>query len=195
MQNYFVGLLICTIALATGCGKSASPAQQQISSAPTNDPIARIAYEFLEAVRSSDNDAARSKLTPLAIQRMAELGMDFMLPISENAQFSVSKADLIEADIAAVDTVWTEIDTDGQAIREELTVVLKRNQGRWGIMAVLAGMGPNQAPDGIDFEKPNQPFNFAALAADPDAANATAAPSQSVPQQAVRPTGQDPFRQ
>ncbi|MGI9430449.1 MAG: hypothetical protein ACR2NM_17445 [Bythopirellula sp.] len=195
MQKFLLGLLIGSVMLVTGCAKSASPVQQQAGRPPTNDPIALIAYEFLEAVRSSDNDTARAKLTPLAIQRMAELGMDFMLPISETAQFSVSNAELIEADIAAVDTVWTEIDASGQPFREELTVVLKSNQGRWGIMAMLAGMGPNQEPDGIDFEKPNQPFNFAALASEPAAGGATSVPSNSVPQQATRPAGQDPFRQ
>ena len=194
MYRSFVGLLICTLIVAAGCGKSSNSPNPQASS-PPNDPIGKIAFEFLDAVRSSNNDAARSKLTPLAIQRMAELGMDFMLPISEGARFSVSTADLIEDNIAAVDTIWTETDANGQTMQEELTVVLKLNEGRWGIMAVLAGMGTNEQPDGIDFEKPNQPFNFAALAAEPAASGTTTTPASSVPQQATRPTAQEPLRQ
>jgi len=193
MHKFFICLMIGVWAVAIGCGKSSStpvqPASASPSSAHPNDPIALIAYEFLDAVRASNNDAARARLTPLAVRRMAELGMDFLLPISESAQFSVSKADYIEDDIAAVDTVWTETDANGQVQREELTVVLKRNDGQWGIMAVLAGMGSNQEPDGIDFEKPNQPFNFAALAEGPSPNG------NAVPQQASRPLAQDPFRQ
>lgn len=199
MHRFCVGMLIGTLLVFSGCGKSPTSSEQQVASppagAPPTDPIATIAYDFLEAVRSSDNEAARAKLTPLAIQRMAELGMDFLLPISKGAQFSVSKAELIENDIAAVDTIWTEVDAGGQPFREELTVVLKLGEGRWGIMAVLSGMGPNQEPDGIDFEKPDQPFNFAALASKPAAVGATTPASNSTPQQATLPAAQDPFRQ
>jgi len=186
-------MMICLFVVTQGCGKTDSDSAPQANSpranTPPNDPIALIAYEFLDAVRASNNDAARARLTPLAVQRMAELGMDFELPMSESAEFSVSKADLFQTNMAAVDTVWTEIDAQGKTQREDLTVVLKYGNGQWAIMAVLAGIGNGQDPDGIDFEKPDQPLSFSDL-------TGTLPSNKRTPQQAARPaSAQDPFLQ
>lgn len=206
MHKFFVCLTIGMLATVNGCGQSESaPAQQANSpsknaSSSTNsnvqptDPIAKVAYEFFEAVLASNKDAARAKLTSLAVQRMNEVGMDFLLPVSESSKFSVNGVELIEEDMAAVDTVLTEVDTKGQTVKEEITVVLRLENGKWGVMGVVTFLGPNQqVVDGFNFEKPDQPFNPATFA---DSSTAESSkPSKTVPQQATRPAAQDPFRQ
>ena len=202
MRKLFVGLIVGVLVTANGCGQSDSTPAQQASSptgsaTPPTDPVALVAYNFFDAVLASDRDAARAQLTSVAVQRMAELGMDFLLPISESSKFSVGEAVVIEEGMAAVDTVLTEVDaTTGQPVREEITVVLRLDQGKWGVMGVVTGMGQNEQLDGFNFEKPDQPFT--ATTFDPESKDNIAggsSPSSIVPQQAARPAAQDPFRQ
>ena len=197
-----VSFVVSFCAIVSGCGKSettpttaqtanpASPMRQAISnfqSASKDDAIATVVSKFFEAVRASDNQTARAHLTPAAVQRMEQLGLDFILPISKAAQFKIGSSQLLDESSAAVDTIWTEPDAEGKLQQEPLTVVLKRRDLRWEIMAVFTDMG--DASDGIVFEAPNKPFSFSLLEEKMDPQ------SQTVPQQANRPAVQDPFRQ
>lgn len=183
-----------------GCGSGDSaPAtiatNQGASNGSQNDPIAEVAYNFFDAVLASDKDKARAQLTPLAVQRMAELGMDFLLPVSESSKFTVGKSDIIEGNMAAVDAVLTEVDQSGQPIREEITVVLKRTGNAWGVMGVVTGMATGEQIDGFNFEKPDQPFSASTFGEQPTTNIASgAAPTSSADQQATRPAAEDPFR-
>ena len=164
---------------ATDDGTLAGPAALQDQVAP-NDPIAALVFEFFNAVRARDENAAKGLLTPKAVQRMAELQMDFNLPVSNAATFQVSASELLESDIAYVDTTWNEADADGQMQQDQLTVLLKLDGGRWFVKAVVSGLG-TQFQDGIVFEEPDQPFSNALLSRNMDPA------SVATPQQAALP--------
>ncbi|MEM8944811.1 MAG: hypothetical protein AAGD11_06470 [Planctomycetota bacterium] len=202
MQKSIVGLMIVMLT-TIGCGgqDATAPATPQAvrpksQSAPPSDPIARVAYDFFDAVLTSDRDAARAQLTTVAVRRLAELGMDFLLPVSESSSFRVGPAQVIEEGMAAVDAILTEADASGEPIREEITVVLRLERGRWGVMGVVTGMGPNEQLDGFNFEKPDQPFNESSFDRQPTTNIASSPPpTNTVPQQAVRPRAKDRLRQ
>lgn len=201
MSKSIWGLVLIAVT-ALGCGSADSTTAPPVAKAKTStspapsDPIAQVAYQFFDAVLTSNRDAARQQLTPLAVRRMNELGLDFLLPLSESSKFSIGTTEVIDEHMAAVDSIVTEVDASGQTIREKITVVLRMDQGRWGVMGVVTGMGANEQLDGFNFEKPDQPFSASSF--DPETTTNIASGStqqNSIPQQAARPQAQDPFRQ
>jgi len=179
-------LTIVLLTVTQGCGNSGGTSSGQ--STTSGDPIAQVVHEFLEAVRTGNTPVASSRLTPLALQRIRENDMTFAPPASDTASFSVGKIEMIEADKAIVESVWSERDADGQSYSEKMTWALRLGAGQWRISGMAAEIGPNQPPVVMDFENPGQ------LVAPPNTAG-TQAPTNSVPQQATRPVAQDPFRQ
>jgi hypothetical protein len=166
--------------MAPGCG-SAGPA-----STDSQQGILQAAEEFLTAIRAGDSAAANARLTPLAQQRMREADMDFSLLESQTSRFELGQVERFEESEASVETVWIEADEQGQLQRENWTLALERVENSWRILGILAETGPDQPPMVMDFENPGQAAT----------ASSTASTSPSaVPQQATRPTEQDPFRQ
>jgi hypothetical protein len=183
-----IGLLVLT----QGCGNSNSmPAGQATSQSgadSSDSTIAQVAGEFLEAIRTGNSAGASSRLTPLAQQVMRQEDMDFDLLANSTATFQVKKVNLIETDEAGVDSVWTELGADGKPQQEQWTLGLQRIEGVWRVRGIIADMGPNQQPVLMDFENPGQAVVPANTAGTTPAHN-------GVPQQALRPGTQDPFRQ
>jgi hypothetical protein len=188
-------LTMSLLAVAQGCGESNTARLGQMS-APTDSEssgaITQVAREFLEAIRVGDSAAASSCLTPIAQQVMRQEDMGFDLLANSTATYRVEEVDHITVDEAGVDTVWTELGTDGAPQQEQWTLGLQRVAGQWRIRGIIADMGSDQQPVLMDFENPGQ----AAAPGNPAVNTAgTSAPGNSVPQQATRPTAQDPFRQ
>lgn len=168
-SSRMVVLALATIGVAIGCGGSDAPApaasttvgagaitaDQVVTSAEVpNDPIARVVYEFLNAVRQGDTAVASNHLTPLALQRTNEMDFVFAPPGSPTARFEVGAAEMVEKDKAVVDSVWTDLDADGKPQSEPTLWALRQTEGQWRISGMAAEMGPNQPPMVIDFENP-----------------------------------------
>ena len=183
MRSYlFVFVAIAAIAFSAGCGSQATN-ESTAASAPS-DPVARVVYEFLEAVRVGDTESSSARLTPLALQRTNELDLNFSPPGSPTARFQVNAVEMIDAEKAVVECVWTDEDADGKPRDEKITWALKLNAGQWRISGMAADMGPDQPPVVMDFENPGQ------LAS---RFNAGQVPQTETPLQAAQPS-QDPFR-
>jgi hypothetical protein len=176
-------LALITLTFVAGCG-SQSTSESSATPAPS-DPVARVVYDFLEAVRIGDTDTASSQLTPLALQRTNELDLNFSPPGSATARFQVGAVEMVDAEKAVVECVWTDDDADGKPRDEKITWALKLNAGQWRISGMAADMGPDQLPVVMDFENPGQ------LASRYNSAQT--APQAETPLQAAQPS-QDPFR-
>lgn len=162
-----VALALVVVGSTMGCGQSETPkassaasstvtAEQVITSpeAPS-DPIARVVYDFLDAVRQGNTAVASGMLTPLALQRTSEMDFVFAPPGSPTARFEVGAAEIIEKDNkAVVDSVWTDLDADGKPQSEPTLWALRFTAGQWRISGMAAEMGPNQPLMVIDFENP-----------------------------------------
>jgi hypothetical protein len=160
---------MAVITFAVGCGKSETPnasnakaeadaainqAAAQMAAGVPSDPIAKVVYEFLEAVRQGDTNAAGQRLTPLALKRTSEQDLVFAPPGSPTASFKVGDAEMIDKEKAVVDSVWTDLDADGKPHNEPTLWALKLTDGQWRISGMMAEMGPGQLPVPIDFENP-----------------------------------------
>jgi len=192
MHKYLSMLLVIGLLTVTqGCGNSGSaPTVQATSSSAGSAPdasIAQVAKVFLEAVRSGNSAVAAAQLTPLAQQRMREADMDFELLANAAAKYEIGRIEKLEPGEAIVESVWTEPGANGQTQQEQWTLALQSIEGQWRILGIVAETGPNQPSVVMDFENPDQPV------ATPANTARTAQPASTVPQQATRPSAQDPF--
>jgi hypothetical protein len=177
-----------------GCGGSetAAPvaAAPGTSGSAPNDPIARVVYDFFNAVRQGQTAAAHQYLTPLSLQRITALDMNIAPPGSATASFQVGQVTTRENDRALVSLTWTDLDADGKPYNEPILCELRQVDGHWRICGMAQDLGPSQPPMVMDFESlegiaPKSP----AKAAESTANAATNAPA------AGKQVAQDPFQQ
>lgn len=184
-RHIFLLFAMGTLAVSVGCGSQDTPGSTAGGPVP-RDPVGRVVYAFLEAVRCGDTETSSSQLTPLALERTNELDLNFSPPGSPTAQFRVGAVEMIDAEKAVVECTWTDQDADGVPRDEKITWALKLNAGAWRISGMAADIGPEQPPVVMDFENPGQL---------PSRSNTPAAQPQrgDTPLQAAQPP-QDPFR-
>lgn len=176
-------LALITLTLSAGCGSQ--NASDPLAASTPSDPVARVVHEFLEAVRVGDTETASSRLTPLALQRTNELDLNISPPGSPTARFHVGAVEMVDAEKAVVECIWTDDDADGKPRDEKITWALKLNAGQWRISGMAAEMGADQPPVVMDFENPGQ------LASRYSTGQSVQKPE--TPLQAAQPS-QDPFR-
>lgn len=161
--------------------------------ASSSESVARTVHEFLTAIRTGDTRASSSRLTPLALQMINENDMTFAPPASENATFQVGQVEMYGADRASAESIWSDLDADGQRNEEKMTWALKLDQGQWRISGLIAYVGENQSPVKINFENPSE---FMGGSPQPKTAQPPQQQQQQgypSPRQASQPT-RDPFR-
>jgi hypothetical protein len=199
-----VALVLAVIGLAVGCGQSESPkastaaasktiAEQVVTSAEVpSDPVARVVYDFLDAVRQGNTAVASGLLTPLALQRTSEMDFVFAPPGSPTARFEVGAAEIVEKNVKAiVDSVWTDLDADGKPQSEPTLWALRFTEGKWRISGMAAEMGPDQPLMVIDFENPETMSPQKPV----DPAMVAGAPANQPPAQPGSEVARNPFDQ
>ncbi len=185
MRHLLPILALPLLAISLGCGTQNSASDSAGGNVPS-DPIAKVVYEFLSAVRAGDTETASVRLTPLALQRTSELELNFSPPGSDTATFEVGALEMIDAEKAVVESIWRDLDADGKLNEERITWALKLNGGVWRISGMAAELGEGQAPIVMDFENPGQfalPTTVTSPAQEPPAGE----------RHAAQPA-QDPFR-
>ncbi len=98
--------LVLSAALAvivTGCGKSAgkgdaATSANVASSIAKLDGPAQAAYDFLEAVRTGNDEKARSLLSAVAREKTAALNRSVTPAASDTAKFTVGKVERVNQD-------------------------------------------------------------------------------------------------
>ncbi len=159
-----VGLaLLLTICISTGCSKSDSNSQIAGSpnatgatpADPTKDPIARAAYEFLDAVLKGDTQRASAQLTPMAMQRIIERKEQFQMPGLESASFRIGEVRAPSDSQALVQCILTNNTTTGQQT-EEMCCLMRRVDNQWRVSGIACSVGNDKPPMILDFEHPPQ---------------------------------------
>ena len=195
-------LAISAVALPifSGCGAAdvaQSTAVGSSEGAPPSDPIALVAYEFLDAVRRGDTSTASSRLTPLALQKTNELDLDFSPPGSPTASFQIGEVEIVAADKAVVDSTWSDRDADGKVNSEQIIWALRMSEGKWRISGMAAELSGDRPSVVIDFENPETLVQQPQAPPAPSGENAPPIAKAAEPAgtlQADRST-QDPFQQ
>jgi hypothetical protein len=166
---------IIVLAVAVwGCNKSEQPAPENAApESPAGDPPQKAeaassaapavklegpkltVYEFLEALRTGNDDKANLLLSAIAREKTA--AMDFRLTpsASDTAKFTIDEAvDYRGEDGARVAMTWTDVDVDGNATSDRAVWVLRKEPEGWRIVGTAAMFFPGEDPVVLNFEDP-----------------------------------------
>jgi hypothetical protein len=168
-QVYWIALSALLGIVLTGCGKPAGLGQttgDSSVSAPSASTEKKVAAdgpeaavsEFLEAVRTGNDEKAAKMLSSVAREKTASLNRNVTPPASDTAKFSVGKAECLGNDGARVACTWTDLDEEGQPKTDSAIWVLRREPEGWRVAGVAAQIFPNEPPLLLNFEDPEDMF-------------------------------------
>lgn len=166
-----VALLAVSVVLgaASGCGKSQSaggksaPAPEELASqaemptAPSGvelDGPAAAVRDWLEAVRTGNDEKATAMLTTLAREKTAAMNLSVRPPASETAKYEIGRVRMVGDDAAQVAATWTDLDEEGKPQTDEAIWVLRKEPQGWRIAGVAATVFPGEPPLKLNFEDP-----------------------------------------
>jgi hypothetical protein len=160
-----IGLVVLFGLFATaGCGKDSSPDATAAASAggivvnnaadPATNPVARAAFDFLDAVIKGDTERSKALLTPRAIQQIDESKANFKPAGLDNATFQIGEVRTPTESQAIVQCVLTQSSSDGNTRIEEMCCLMRLVDNQWRVSGIAAGNGPGRAPMILDFENP-----------------------------------------
>jgi hypothetical protein len=151
-------LAICPLGLV-GCGGASkeTPAAQQSAAAnqtggATADAPNVAVFQFLEAVRTGDDQKAAEMLTKLARQKTEEMEMVVAPPGSATAKFEVGEVEMIQDAGAYVSSTWTDLDEQGQPHSDQIVWVLRKEPEGWRIAGMVTRLFDNKLV--LNFEDP-----------------------------------------
>lgn len=152
-----------------GCGKTTNEPvaatsenvnnaeQDAPGNAPDPQAAAKVVHDFLQAIKTGDEDTSNALLTPLSRQKTAEYNMAVAPTGSETATFTVGEVELPEeggGELAHVQSTWTDIDDDGQSHTDEILWVLRHESEGWRIGGMATKVFEDQPALLLDFEDP-----------------------------------------
>jgi len=151
-------VIVLGIGLLAGCSKSGSTGSTTTSdgltiqeSDPNSSPMAKAAYEFLDAVLKGDTQRASAKLTPTAMQRIVASGKQFAPPGLETASFKIGEVRSPSQDQAIVQCVLTDT-SEGTPHSEEMCCLMRKVEDDWRICGIAYGTTPDRPWTLSDFE-------------------------------------------
>jgi hypothetical protein len=156
---------ICCAALSvalcfalSGCGKptetgesSKNPSPAVNSQAKLDGPAAAT-MEFLEALRTGDDEKAASLLTADARKNTVALNRNITPSASDTAKFYVGKVDYADENGARVACEWTDDSVDGKQKTDRAVWVLRREEAGWRIAGMAYELFPGEQPLILNFE-------------------------------------------
>lgn len=120
-----------------------------------NGPDAAV-HQFLDAVRTGDDERASQMLTPLARQKTAEYEMVVAPPGSDTASFRVSEVEMIGDDGAHVESFWTDVDENGQKHTDTIIWMVRKEPPGWRIAGMATRVIDDKPPVILNFEDPEE---------------------------------------
>lgn len=170
-KAYWLAMSAVLAIAISGCGNSTGTNQSSASpkagdaatktvaqDAQQLEGPAAATYEFLEALRTGNDEKAGSMLSTLAREKAASMNRSVTPPASDTARFTIGKVDYVSDDGARVACTWTDIDEDGQAKSDDAIWVLRREEDGWRVAGVAALIFPGEPPLMLNFEDPEDMF-------------------------------------
>ncbi len=172
LQNHgWLALVTLAVIGILGCGKSEGPAQQSAALADhdvqatktgnmagvqaTNSPEAAC-QEFLDALRTGNDEKASNMLSQVAREKAAALGRSVTPSASDTARFAIGKVKYVGEDGAQVESSWTDEDNDGQTRTTNDVWIMRKEQEGWRIVGVAAMIFPGEPKLMLNFEDPDE---------------------------------------
>ncbi len=128
---------------------------QSAQPATLEGPAAAV-YEFLDAIRTGDDQKATLMLSELARQRWTDKGIPLSPPASDTARFSVGQVEYVGQDGARVAATWTDLDENHQPRTDHALWMVRREASGWRIAGVAATVFEGEPPLLLDFENPDE---------------------------------------
>jgi hypothetical protein len=155
------GVLGCGKSPGTGDGAPAlnvpaqvpAPAKAEPAAAASEGPAAAAA-QFLEAVRTGNDEKVTKMLGTVARAKLAEANISVIPPASDTAKFKVGKVEYIGEDGARVNCLWTDLDENGEPRSDHALWVLRREAEGWRVVGVAADTFDKEPPLLLNFEDP-----------------------------------------
>lgn len=133
---------------------AAQTTESQTPDAKADGPAAAVA-EFLEAIRTGNDEVASRMLSTVARKKTAALNRSVTPPASDTAKFTVGRVKQITADVAHVACTWTDLDPDRQPKTDEAIWVVRHEACGWRVAGVAAQVFPGEQPVLLNFEDPD----------------------------------------
>jgi hypothetical protein len=161
--------------LMAGCTKPTAPtesskapssdnAEKNVAAAKADQAPAKLdgpaaaTQEFLEALRTGNDERASKLLSKTAREKTASLNRNVTPPASDTARFKIGKIDYVNDDGARVASTWIDVDEQGQPRSDDAIWVLRREAEGWRIVGVAAQIFPGEQPLLLNFEDPDDMF-------------------------------------
>ena len=169
MWKIYATVIAAIMAAATaGCGKSAATNQTATSTGSETATVAADAAQsgqkldapaaatrdFLEALRTGNDEKATAMISTVAREKAASLNRNVTPPASDTARFTIGKVEYVGEDGAQVACTWTDLDENGQPRTDTAVWVLRRESEGWRIVGVAAKIFPDRDPVVLNFEDP-----------------------------------------
>ena len=155
-----IGWTSILVAVAVcGCGESGGG---RAAAGPSADGPAQAVFQFLEAVRTGNDQGAQGMLTRLAQEKTAELEMMVAPPGSDTASFEVGEVELLGDQNARVASSWTDLEHDGGSRTDYITWLVRRDSSGWRISGMATELVPGEGPVVLNFENPEEIRNHLA---------------------------------
>lgn len=146
----------------TGGSDKSPPAPRKSASNGPSDAL----FQFLEAVRTGDDEKAAGMLTKTALKKIKQLkkekGIDLQVAPerSDTAKFAIGKVENLPNNIAHVASTWTD---EGES--QKLVWALRKEPEGWRVAGMLMKLFDDQAPLILNFEDPEDMMAQQELAA------------------------------
>ncbi|MCC6125054.1 MAG: hypothetical protein IT426_08840 [Pirellulales bacterium] len=171
MRRYRGWTWMIVLALtAWGCGKSEPPAAENAGAGSPAGDSARNAtaagaavklegpkqtvQEFLEALRTGNDEKANSLLSAVAREKTAAMDRRLRPSASDTAKFTIDDVKYVGEDGAQVAITWTDIALDGTPSSDKAVWVLRKETEGWRVMGLAVVVVSGENPLVLNFEDP-----------------------------------------
>lgn len=145
-----VALVSILAASWTGCG-SGNGGGEAAYNGPGPDVTV---FNFLEAVRTGNEETTAGMLTPMAREKVKEYGWTIAPTGSETAAFEVGEIDQHDEWVTHVASTWTDLNEQGQPETETIVWILRREEEGWRIGGMGTKLFDGEPPLFFNFEDP-----------------------------------------
>ncbi len=160
----------------------ASAAAKTTPVPPPGDPVARVAYDFLDAVLKGDDQRVSACLTPIAIERLIASHQRFALPGVDSTTFQIGEVRKPSETQALVQCLLRDSSKPDDVRQEEICCLVRQVEGGWRVSGIAFNPGPGRQPAIIDFEaSPSEPMGMPVSQHPSAGPDAPAAPNRPSP--------------
>lgn len=115
--------------------------------------------EFLEAVRTGNDEKASKMFTPLARKKASEMDIQVAPRGSDTARYTVGKVEYVSDEVARVDSTWTDLNKENKRETNAITWALRKEDEGWRVAGMSAVVFKGEPPLLLDFENPEETLN------------------------------------